>query len=520
LNQPTNGSATHDGAVVSYTPAADFCGDDTFGYSTSDGDGATDTATVVVTVECPNTPPIADDEQAVTDEDVTLEVDVLAGDIDADGDALTVSSVTQGANGAVVNLGSSVSYAPSVDYCGTDYFEYTVSDGKGGTDVGLVTVTVTCVNDAPDAADDYDEVESGETVTIDVAFNDTDVDLNLDVSSVVVTTAPSSGSAIANGDGTVDYTADAEGSGSESFVYEICDAEGACDTATVTVLVSAPEAEAGVLEFVTVTAGGSATPVSFANAYADPVVVCSSGYTGNTSPIVVRVTGVTSVGFEVYVQNPSGGGISDETVSCMVVEAGAWTVDGVQLEAQKYASMVTDSDGSWVGESQSYLQSYTNPVVLGQVMTDNDADWSVFWSQGSSRTSPPSSSSLVTGKMVGEDGDVTRSTETVGFIVLESGHGVLGGVEYEAALGADSVQGVGDSPPYAYGFGTPFSNVPDGAVVTMSAVDGPNGGWAQLHGASALSVSQMQLSIDEDQIGDSERNHTAEQVAYVAFSLP
>ena len=47
---------------------------------------------------------------------------------------------------------------------------------------------------------------------------------------------------------------------------------------------------------------------------------------------------------------------------------------------------------SWIAEAQAYGQSYINPVVLGQVMTENDPDWSVFWCQGSQRTSPPSSS--------------------------------------------------------------------------------------------------------------------------------
>ena len=51
-----------------------------------------------------------------------------------DGDTLTVESVTQGANGAVTNNGSNVTYTPDADYCGIDSFAYTVSDGKGGSD--------------------------------------------------------------------------------------------------------------------------------------------------------------------------------------------------------------------------------------------------------------------------------------------------------------------------------------------------------------------------------------------------
>jgi hypothetical protein len=101
--------------------------------------------------------------------------------------------------------------------------------------------------------------------------------------------------------------------------------------------------------------------------------------------------------------------------------------------------------------------------------------------------------------------------------VFEAGHGVIGGVEYEAALGADTVQGVGDAPPYVYDFGTSFASDPEVVVASLAGMDGPNGGWAQSHGATVASSASLYLSIDEDQIGDSERNHMAEQVAYVVF---
>jgi hypothetical protein len=201
-----------------------------------------------------------------------------------------------------------------------------------------------------------------------------------------------------------------------------------------------------------------------------------------------------------------------------VVEEGAWTFDGVKVEAQKYLSTITDQDDSWVGESQSYLQSYTSPVVLGQVMSENDADWSVFWCQGSSQTDPPSATTLKTGKAVGEDSDTSRADETVGFIVFEAGHGTINGAAYEASVGADTVRGVTNSPPYNYSFNTAFTSAPQVAVTTRAGADGPDGGWAYVHGPTLATTTRLYLSIDEDQIGDSERNHTTEQVGYVVFS--
>ena len=75
----------------------------------------------------------------------------------------------------------------------------------------------------------------------------------------------------------------------------------------------------------------------------------------------------------------------------VVVEAGVYDEPGYKMEAVKFTSTVTDENNSWVGESRTYQQSYSNPVVVGQVMSYNDSDWSVFWACGSSRTAPPTS---------------------------------------------------------------------------------------------------------------------------------
>jgi subtilisin family serine protease len=271
------------------------------------------------------------------------------------------------------------------------------------------------------------------------------------------------------------------------------------------------------LESDTVVAGGSAVTVNLANSYINPVVVCSAQYNNNSIPVVARVSNVTSSSFDVRLVNPSGAAISAEVIHYLVVEEGTWTIDGVDIEAQSYLSTVTDENNSWVGEARSYNQPYTAPVVLGQVMTENDADWSVFWNQGSARTNPPDAANLVTGKEVAEDTVVARADETVGFIVIESGSGTISGVAYEAALGADTVAGIDNAPPYSYTFGSAFSSAPDVAVVTMAAMDGGNGGWAQTHGATAASATSIFVSVDEDQIGDSERSHTTEQVGYIVF---
>jgi hypothetical protein len=115
------------------------------------GGGTTTTTTDPTPPTPPNNAPTAAADGAITNEDTAVVVSVLANDSDPDtGDSLTVSAVTQGANGAVVDNGDgTVTYTPNANFNGADSFTYTVSDGNGGSDTATVNVTVNAVNDAP-----------------------------------------------------------------------------------------------------------------------------------------------------------------------------------------------------------------------------------------------------------------------------------------------------------------------------------------------------------------------------------
>ncbi len=121
--------------------------------NTSFGDDV-GTGTILDDDETVNTPPVAVDDAATTPEDTPVDVNVLANDTDADGHALTITSFTQPAHGTVTEtVDHKLHYAPAADFHGTDTFEYTISDGHGGSDTATVTITVTPVNDAPVAFD-------------------------------------------------------------------------------------------------------------------------------------------------------------------------------------------------------------------------------------------------------------------------------------------------------------------------------------------------------------------------------
>ena len=181
----------------------------------------TDTGTFDFEIAGANDAPVGNDDVATTDEDQAVTISVLLNDSDIDGDALTVASAINGANGTTsVNADGTVTYTPDADFFGTDSFTYTVSDGTVSS-VATVNVTIDPVNDAPIANDDVATTDEDQAVTISVLLNDSDIDA--DALTVASATDGANGTTIVNADGTVTYTPDADFFGTDSFTYEVSD---------------------------------------------------------------------------------------------------------------------------------------------------------------------------------------------------------------------------------------------------------------------------------------------------------
>ena len=238
LTQPSHGTAIVSATdTVSYTPAVNYHGTDTFAYTVDDGKGGQASATVTVTIASVNDLPTATDDSASVMEDGVATIGLLANDSDVDGDILTISGVGQAAAGTtVLNGNGDVTYTPAADFWGTDSFSYTIVDGNGGQATGTVLVTVVASNDAPAATDDNASTAAGSPVIVDVLGNDGDVDG--DALSVTGLTQPSSGAAVVNADQTITYTPGGGFTGQDAFTYTINDGHGATSTATVIVSVS------------------------------------------------------------------------------------------------------------------------------------------------------------------------------------------------------------------------------------------------------------------------------------------
>ena len=240
---PTNGTAVISGDQLVYNPTEPtFSGVDSFIYTVTDSRGETGTASVTVTVGS-NQPPdaVADTVEAIAGNANTI--DVLANDSDFDGDALSIASVSDGANGTVSIVDSQVVYTPNeATFTGTDSFSYTITDNNGGTDWATVNVTVG-ENQDPIAAPDRITIPVRGTASISVLENDSDP--NGQQLSIVGIGNPPNGSAAISGDQVI-YTPGTTPAGSafagvDTFLYTVSDGNGGTASSTVTVAVGGPQ---------------------------------------------------------------------------------------------------------------------------------------------------------------------------------------------------------------------------------------------------------------------------------------
>ncbi len=141
---PTNGVVSLNGnGSFTYTPATNYSGPDSFTYKANDGQADSATVLVSLTVTPVNDAPVAVADSAITTQNTPVVISPLANDYDVDGDSITLVSFIQGSHGSVSNSGGGVlTYRPTTGYTGSDSFNYTITDGQGGTNSAAVTVSV------------------------------------------------------------------------------------------------------------------------------------------------------------------------------------------------------------------------------------------------------------------------------------------------------------------------------------------------------------------------------------------
>jgi gliding motility-associated-like protein len=254
FTQPANGATMQlNDSTICYLPNPGFTGLDSFTYVICDNGTPQlcDTAIVVINVgsdQPSNDPPVADDESETTPMNTPIIIDILEGDFDPNGDDITVTFISEPANGTAVidPITGLVTYTPNDGFTGTDFFTYIICDNGTPTlcDTAYVSINVTEISDPmpPVAVNDTVTTEVNTDIVINVMDNDSDPNGD-PISLVSITEQPAHGNAIITTDPvtgavTVTYMPDPDYIGLDTFCYVIIDPTGLTDTACVFITIT------------------------------------------------------------------------------------------------------------------------------------------------------------------------------------------------------------------------------------------------------------------------------------------
>jgi gliding motility-associated-like protein len=241
ISSPTNGTViqNQDGTFT-YIPNVGFVGIDTFEYEVCNNDFCSQ-AIVTITVESGNNPPIAVDDNYTINEGEVFTQNIVINDNEPDGDPTTASLVTAPSNGGILlSVNGSFTYSPTSGFIGVDVFTYALCDDQGLCDEATVTFNVIEVNDPPVAINDEYTILMGETLDGTVLTNDLDPEGDDLMVTTTTVSGPLMGIVTMNSDGTFNYLSPPNFTGTDQFIYEVCDTEGNCAQATVIITINAP----------------------------------------------------------------------------------------------------------------------------------------------------------------------------------------------------------------------------------------------------------------------------------------
>jgi MYXO-CTERM domain-containing protein len=294
VSQPAHGTLTGTPPHLTYTPEANYHGEDRFTFTVSEGGATSVPATVRLTVTAVNDAPEPQAVAVALDEDQSTSVTLAASD--AEGDTPSLVLVSQPAHGRLLGQLPALTYAPDANFHGTDSFTFSATDGQGATSApATVTLTVRPVNDAPVAQ--ARTWEMGEDVVNSLLLEGSDVDGQ--TLTFTVKTQPTHGT-LTGFPPHVTYTPEAHFHGTDSITYEVSDGQ-ATATATWTLQVrSVNDVPVADPQWVDVVGEPAVLTLTGSDADGDPVTfaIASLPEQGTLTGEAPRVTYTPPEGFQ------------------------------------------------------------------------------------------------------------------------------------------------------------------------------------------------------------------------------
>lgn len=286
------------------------------------------------------------------------------------------------------------------------------------------------------------------------------------------------------------------------------------------------------------TGGNTSTHINFRQSYNSAPLVFTLPSSAGGEPSTLRVTNISTTGFDIYSVEPDGNDgphVQMSSIAYIAIEAGSHEFpDGTKIVAASINTQQFQSSSipgaSWQNIALSGFSS--TPVVLGQIQSRNNertdlpvpSAVSQPWLTTAIRNISSTSFDIALERSETTIGAILAN-EKIAYLAIQSGlnnanhfFGSNNGykIEYETIRSANTITGWSDSADgIVINFSKSYTNPI--VVATKNTRNDSDGGWLRRRSIASDSIS---LTVDEDISSDSERSHTSEIAGILLFSQP
>lgn len=232
VTAPAKGTLVGTPPNLTFQPAANLSGNDSFTFRVFDGVLYSNPATVSLNITAVNDPPVATAKSVTVTEDTPIGITLAGSDIE--GGSLSFTVLTQPTKGTLSGSAPNLVYTPALDATGADSFTFRVNDGSANSAAATVSLNINAVNDVPVA------IARSVSAVIDTALPITLTGTDADGSPLTyaIVTPPAHGS-LSGTAPNVTYNPAASYTGADSFTFRVNDGTANSVAATVSITVSA-----------------------------------------------------------------------------------------------------------------------------------------------------------------------------------------------------------------------------------------------------------------------------------------
>ena len=228
---PSNGMVTGTPPNVTYQPAPNFNGADSFTFRANDSIVDSPVGTITITVNAVNDAPVANPQNVSTPEDTSRAITLTGSDVESS--PLTFTVLTNPTLGILTGTAPNLTYQPTSNLSGPDSFTFRVRDGTTDSAPATVSINVTPVNDPPTALPQ--SLSTNEEVPLAITLTGTDAEGALLAFAVV--NPPPNGS-LSGTPPNLTYTPNLNFNGSDSFQFTANDGAATSPAQTISIIVN------------------------------------------------------------------------------------------------------------------------------------------------------------------------------------------------------------------------------------------------------------------------------------------